>query len=77
MPKKWRYAAIPVIAFVVVYVVERTGYVRYGPDDPSVPADQIDWGDVVVRWLVVMAIYFSLELLRSRRRRGRADGHVP
>ncbi|WP_299040371.1 hypothetical protein [uncultured Pseudokineococcus sp.] len=74
--KKWRYAAIPIVAFVVVYFVERTGYVRYGPDDPATPADQIDWGNIVVRWLIVMAIYFSLELFRSRRKGQRTNGEA-
>lgn len=71
--KKWRYALLPAFGFLIVYVSERTGFVRYGPDNPAVPADEVDWSSVFTIWLIGMAIYFSQEIFRCHRKGRRND----
>lgn len=66
---RWRFVVNPVIAFVGVYILERTGFRRYGADAPAIPADEINWGTVLLLTAIVTVGLFLIDGAKALLRR--------
>ena len=59
--------AFPPVSLVILFVLQVTGWTRWGDNqEPVAPAD-VDWGQLLLMWAGLQVLYYASAAIRHRR----------